>query len=41
MTALRLRLYLTPEDGPGWLRMLALCAWLRGGVIDPTAFEGA
>jgi hypothetical protein len=24
-----------------WLRMLALCAWLRGGVIDPAAFEGA
>lgn len=41
MTALRLRLHLTREHGPSWLRMLALCCWLRGGVIDPTTFEGA
>lgn len=38
---LRVRLYLTREEGPPWLRMLALCAWLRGGVIDPAALEGA
>jgi hypothetical protein len=24
-----------------WLRMLALCAWLRGGIVDPAALGAA
>ena len=30
---LRLRLELSPIDGPQWLGLLAVCAWLRGGII--------
>lgn len=38
---LRLRLYLNRGEGPAWLRLLALVAWTRGGVIEPGTFEGS
>lgn len=30
---LRLRLELGDIDGPIWLGLLAVCAWLRGGIL--------
>lgn len=34
---LRLRLYLDRAEGPAWLRLLALAAWVRGGIVEPAA----
>ena len=40
---LRLRVELSPIDGPQWLGLLAVCAWLRGGIIgnDRSALDVA
>lgn len=26
-----------PCNGRDWLRMLTLCAWVRGGIVEPAA----
>lgn len=31
------RLYLDRAEGPSWLRLLALAAWVRGGIVAPEA----
>ena len=37
----RVRLYLNRGEGPEWLRLLALIAWTRGGVVAPATFEAS